>query len=393
MPWSLRMITYASVISLLLFIYFTYRYVKSVKRSETLPRQPMYMLLFAAVVLFYGYPFSGWISYLFTNTFDRTEHPPLLIYSFWFGLIYLGVMLNWLILHDLLLPIIKKVWKNKSHNLNRTFAKAFLSIAVLTLLYTAARLAWDTNRITTEEVTYSLAQEDLSPLTIVHIADLHADAYTGEEKMGKYVSRVNELEPDLVLFGGDLITSGTDYIEAGARALGNIDATYGTFAVLGDHDYWTDPGLISETLMEHGVEMLRNENRWIDHNGKQIKLSGITEIYSSKILADDLQVLLTETRGESLSLLLSHQASDRLIEESLLNGVDHIYGAHTHGGQLRIPLFFYPATAVREETKYVNGNWLLDEMLLNVNSGLGFTLSPVRYNAPAQVTVIRVTGG
>ena len=392
MPWSLRMITYASVISLLLFIYFTYRYVKSVKRSENLPQQPMYMLLFAAVVLFYGYPFSGWISYLFTNTFERTEHPPLLIYSFWFGLIYLGVMLNWLILHDLLLPIIKKVSKNKFHNLNRTFAKAFLSIAVLTLLYTAARLAWDTNRITTEEITYSLAQEHLSPLTIVHIADLHADAYTGEEKMEKYVSRVNELEPDLVLFGGDLITSGTDYIEAGALALGNIDATYGTFAVLGDHDYWTDADLISETLMEYGVEMLRNENRWIDHNGKQIKLSGITEIYSSKILADDLQVLLTESRGESLSLLLSHQASDRLVEASLLNGVDHVYGAHTHGGQLRIPVFFYPATAVREETQYVNGNWLLDEMLLNVNSGLGFTLSPVRYNAPAQVTVIRVTG-
>jgi len=392
MPWSLRMITYASVISLLLFIYFTYRYVKSVKRSENLPQQPMYMLLFAAVVLFYGYPFSGWISYLFTNTFERTEHPPLLIYSFWFGLIYLGVMLNWLILHDLLLPIVKKVSKNKFHNLNRTFAKAFLSIAVLTLLYTAARLAWDTNRITTEEITYSLAQEHLSPLTIVHIADLHADAYTGEEKMEKYVSRVNDLEPDLVLFGGDLITSGTDYIEAGALALGNIDATYGTFAVLGDHDYWTDADLISETLMEYGVEMLRNENRWIDHNGKQIKLSGITEIYSSKILADDLQVLLTESRGESLSLLLSHQASDRLVEASLLNGVDHVYGAHTHGGQLRIPVFFYPATAVREETQYVNGNWLLDEMLLNVNSGLGFTLSPVRYNAPAQVTVIRVTG-
>jgi len=386
------MITYASVISLLLFIYFTYRYVKSVKRSENLPQQPMYMLLFAAVVLFYGYPFSGWISYLFTNTFERTEHPPLLIYSFWFGLIYLGVMLNWLILHDLLLPIVKKVSKNKFHNLNRTFAKAFLSIAVLTLLYTAARLAWDTNRITTEEITYSLAQEHLSPLTIVHIADLHADAYTGEEKMEKYVSRVNDLEPDLVLFGGDLITSGTDYIEAGALALGNIDATYGTFAVLGDHDYWTDADLISETLMEYGVEMLRNENRWIDHNGKQIKLSGITEIYSSKILADDLQVLLTESRGESLSLLLSHQASDRLVEASLLNGVDHVYGAHTHGGQLRIPVFFYPATAVREETQYVNGNWLLDEMLLNVNSGLGFTLSPVRYNAPAQVTVIRVTG-
>ena len=392
MPWSLRMITYASIISLVLFFYFCYRYIKSVKRSDNLPRQPLFMLLFASVVFFYGYPFSGWVSYLFTNTFERTEHPALLIYSFWFGLIYLGVMLNWLILHDVLLPVIKKFSGKKPHILKRRFANLFLIIAVLTLIYTTARLAWDTNRITTEEITYNLPQDGLSPLTIVHIADLHADAYTSDKKMERYISRVNEFEPDLVVFGGDLISSGTDYIEAGARTLGKIDATYGTFAVLGDHDYWTDADLISETLKKYGVEMLRNENRWIDHFGEKIKVSGITEIYSSKIREDSLQKLLSESRNESLSLLFAHQASDRLIESSLQNGVDHLYGAHTHGGQLRIPVFFYPATAVREETKYVNGNWLLDDMLLNVNSGLGFTLSPVRYNAPAQISVIRVLG-
>jgi len=150
-------------------------------------------------------------------------------------------------------------------------------------------------------------------------------------------------------------------------------------------------GLISETLREFGVQMLQNENRWIDHFGEKIKVSGVTEIYSSKILNKELNDLLSESDNESLSLLFAHQASDRLIEESLLNGVNHIYGAHTHGGQLRIPIFFYPATAVREETKYVNGHWLIDGMLLNVNSGLGFTLSPVRYNAPAQISVIRLS--
>ena len=391
MPWALRMVTYASIISMVLFIYFSYRYVKSVHRSEKLPRQPLYMLLFGAFVLFYGYPFSGWLSYLFTDSFERNEHPALLIYAFWFGLIYNGVMLNWLILHDVLLPITKKFSKKKSQVLNKAFANLFLLITVLTLFYTGAKLYWDTNRITVKEITYNTPNEEFKPITIVHIADLHADPYTSDQKMKKYVERVNAADPDLVLFGGDLISSGTDFIEAGAQALGNIDATYGTYAVLGDHDYWTDAGLISETLREFGVQMLQNENRWIDHFGENIKVSGVTEIYSSKIRNKELNDLLSESDNESLSLLFAHQASDRLIEESSLNGVDHIYGAHTHGGQLRIPIFFYPATAVREETKYVNGHWLLDGMLLNVNSGLGFTLSPVRYNAPAQISVIRLS--
>jgi predicted MPP superfamily phosphohydrolase len=384
------MVTYASIISMLVFIYFTYRYIKSVNRSENLPDQPLKMLLFAALVLFFGYPFSGWMSYLFTGAFDRTEHPALLIYSFWFGLIYLGIMLNWLILHDILLPVVKKFSGKQPQILQQKFAKLFLLISLLTLLYTGGRLFWDTTRITTEEITYKVQQESFSPLTIVHIADLHADPYTSDQKMQKYIDRVNAADPDIVLFGGDLISSGTDYIDAGARALGAIDATYGTYAVLGDHDYWTDAELISEALMEYDIEMLRNENRWIDHNGEQIKISGITEIYSSKVLNEQLESLLSDTRNESFSLLFAHQASDRLIERSLFHGVDQIFGAHTHGGQLRIPVFFYPATAVREETKYVNGHWLLDGMLLNVNSGLGFTLSPVRYNAPAQVSVIRI---
>lgn len=299
-------------------------------------------------------------------------------------------MLNWLIIHDLLLPLVKKLLKQKPWDLNQTFAKLFLVLAMLTLFYTGARLYWDTNRITVEEITYNAPHEDFKPLTIVHIADLHADPYTGDQKMQQYIDRVNAAEPDLVLFGGDLISSGTDFIDAGAQALDNIDATYGTYAVLGDHDYWTDARLISETLKEYGVEMLQNENRWIDHFGEKIKVSGITEIYSSQVRNDQLEDILSETSDESLSLLFAHQASDRLIERSLFHDVDQIFGAHTHGGQIRIPVFFYPATAVREETKFVNGSWLLDDMLLNVNSGLGFTLSPVRYNAPAQISVIRV---
>jgi len=309
------MVTYASVISLLLFIYFSYRYIKSINRTKGLPQQPLKMLLFAALILFFGYPFSGWLSYLLTGAFDRSEHPALLIYSFWFGLIYLGVMLNWLILHDLLLPIAKKFSKKKSQVLNETFAKLFLLIAVLTLFYTGAKLYWDTNRITVKEITYNTPNEEFKPLTIVHIADLHADPYTSDQKMKKYVDRVNAADPDLVLFGGDLISSGTDFIEAGAQALGNIDATYGTYAVLGDHDYWTDAGLISETLREFGVQMLQNENRWIDHFGENIKVSGVTEIYSSKIRNKELNDLLSESDYESLSLLFAHQASDRLIEE------------------------------------------------------------------------------
>lgn len=394
MPWSLRMVSYAAIIFFIIFIYFGFRYFRSIGRAELKAPGLYKIFYFVAAILFFSYPVAGLLQFRLQGSFDRTGWPDPIIYLFWYGLVFMGVMLNWLILHDLLLPVVKQISKKPIEVIRRNFARLFLILTALTLVYTALKMAWDTNRITTEEIEYRLPGADTSfvPLTIVHIADLHADEYTGDAKMARYVRKVNGFNPDLVLFGGDLITSGTGYVESGADALGSIEATNGVYAVLGDHDYWTDTDYIIEALQSRGIAVLDDENAWINHNGSVIKLTGITELYSSGIQPDSLAALLDESRNEILSILFSHQASGRLIERSAEAGVHQLFGAHTHGGQIRVPVFFYPLTAVRAETRYVNGHWMLNGMLLNVNSGLGFTLSPVRYNAPARVSVIRVMG-
>jgi uncharacterized protein len=390
MPWSLRMVSYAAIILLVLFTYFGFRYIRCIRSAEwgnTLLLKSLYAV---AALLFFSYPVGGLIQYWLSGSFNRTGFPDVLIYLFWYGLIFSGVMLNWNLLHDLLLPVVRRVSGRPGEEIRKRFARIFLVLTAGTMIYTSVKLVWDTHRITTETIDYVLPEghSDFSPLTIVHIADLHADAYTNDRKMERYVNRINAFQPDLVLFGGDLITSGADHVINGADALAGIRSTYGTYAVLGDHDFWNDPVYIREILVSRGITVLDDENFRIDHNGSIIKLTGITELYSKRVPTDALSALLRERNQGSLNILFSHQASDRLIEQSEKSGIHLLLGAHTHGGQIRIPVFFYKATAVREETRYVNGHWMLGDMLLNVNSGLGFTLSPVRYNAPAQVSVI-----
>jgi uncharacterized protein len=390
MPWSLRMVSYAAIILLVLFTYFGFRYFRGLRTAEWGNTLLFKSLFGIAALLFFAYPAGGLIQYWLSGSFNRTGFPDVLIYLFWYGLIFSGVMLNWNLLHDLLLPVVHRISGRPADEIRKRFARLFLILTAGTMIYTAVKLVWDTHRITTETIEYVLPEghSAFSPLTIVHIADLHADAYTNDRKMERYVNRINAFQPDLVLFGGDLITSGTDHVLNGADALAGIRSTYGTFAVPGDHDYWNEPDYIREILVSRGITVLDDENFRIDHNGSTIRLTGITELYSKRIPADSLNALLGETDQGSLNILFSHQASDRLIEQSEKSGIHLLLGAHTHGGQIRIPVFFYKATAVREETRYVNGHWLLGDMLLNVNSGLGFTLSPVRYNAPAQVSVI-----
>ncbi len=395
MPWSLRMVSYATIIFLFLFIYFSFRYFRSVNYLNTEHAGTYKFIYGLATLLFFAYPAWGLIQYGVTGTHDRYGFPDPLIYLFWYGFIFNGVMINWCILHDLILPLVKKYSSYPKEWLQIRFAGLFLILTCFTLLFTAGKLVWDTHRITTVSIEHTIQSTNpgFTPLKVIHIADLHADSYTDERKMARYVDRINQLEPDLVLFGGDLITSGSDHVEAGASALGNINSTYGTFAVLGDHDFWNDPEFITGILNRHGVRVLRNENSRIDHSGHSIRITGVTELYSRSITQDTLNSLLTDEEDDFINILFAHQATDRMIERSKESEVHLILGAHTHGGQIRIPLFFYKATAVRAETKYVNGYWTLDQMLLNINNGLGFTLSPVRYNAPAQVTLITLKPG
>src|SRR5699024_8633637 len=151
------------------------------------------------------------------------------------------------------------------------------------------------------------------PLTIVHISDLHADRYTTSEKLNRYVEVINKQNPDLVVFGGDLISSGTEYVQAGAAALAAIEARYGVFAVMGDHDYWSDTEYIINQMKENGVTVLLDENYQINHGASSINLTGVTELYSQSIPRDSLDTLLDEfyEDEESLKALISHQASDR----------------------------------------------------------------------------------
>jgi len=387
------MITYATFLVVIILFYFGFRYFRCAARLKLQPRWLVRSLYFIPAALFLAYPVAGHFQFWFKGSFSRAEFPDPVIYLFWYGVVCMGVMINWLILHDLLRALFVYFSKKNPHKLKNRFAKIFLITVALTVPYTAGKMIWDTHRITLEEITYTMPEGQAHPdlLTIVHIADLHADLFTGEEKMIRYTLKVNEQNPDIVIIAGDLITSGRDHIEAGAEALSWIESTYGVWYVMGDHDYWTGTDIIAEALTERGIHVLQNENAWIKHGESIIKITGVTELYSNRIDAGLLDELLFEDRGESLRILASHQATERLIAEGQRTGVHLLLAGHTHGGQFRIPLFFYPVSAARAETPYVNGNWQLGEMLLNINNGLGFTLAPVRYNAPAQVSVISIT--
>ena len=80
--------------------------------------------------------------------------------------------------------------------------------------------------------------KELDGFKIAFISDIQADRYTDEKRLMRYIDKINEANPDLVLIAGDVITSSPDYIETAAKYIGKIKSTYGTFSCVGDHDNW-----------------------------------------------------------------------------------------------------------------------------------------------------------
>jgi predicted MPP superfamily phosphohydrolase len=321
-----------------------------------------------------------------------------LVFPFWaYALIVIQcslLFLLMLVIKGLLYPVYKK---NKTSYLNYENKIVFLLIFYF-VLYVPARIIFDYNTVSVRNVVYK--KHDLNPalnnFRIVFISDIHADRHTGNKRLGNYISKVNKLHPDLVLIGGDLISSTPQYIETAAEYMGMIKSKYGVFSCRGDHDHWAyRPDLqrsinaVTDELEKYNIPMLNNENKILDVKKSKILISFISYTYPEKIRQDDLDSLLS-VKKQDLNIVLCHQPEGGIPQEASENNYDLMLAGHTHGGQITFLFPFFNLSPTLIETKYVRGNFNIGNMLLVVTRGLGMSLVPFRLNSTPEITVITI---
>lgn len=159
-------------------------------------------------------------------------------------------------------------------------------------------------------------------------------------------------------------------------------------ACMGDHDFWANPVKISNGLDQCGWNFLENEHHLIEHKGKKILITGITYIYSRRITPAHLRELLESAPAADLKILLVHQPASMVMKAAQEFGYDLLLAGHTHGGQVVFKPFGIPLTPSRLENKFYSGYGEYKDMPVIVTNGVGLTLAPIRYQAPAEVVKI-----
>ena len=238
-------------------------------------------------------------------------------------------------------------------------------------------------------------EKEVRPCKIVFFTDTHFGKYYSETHIEDIVNKINALNADFVIFGGDLLDNyardrnAMDMEYLGDKLLA-INAAVGKYAIWGNHDHGGGAARIYEDFMTScGFELLNGESRLFADYG--IQIFGFDDY-----LMGWTDPSLYTIESEYFNIIASHEP---VISEFIENSSDNLLlSGHTHGGQVTIP-FVTSKLLPRGSGVFRKGYYPAEEIAsatplqMYVSSGIGMTRYPIRFlNIPeiVAVTILQV---
>jgi len=259
------------------------------------------------------------------------------------------------------------------------------ALAVLAVVFAVIGIYCGTAFPEVKKVTFEI--EDLpfraDGMRIVFLTDLHIDRMRDPEWLPLVVAKVNSLEPDLILLGGDLMDGRLENLYSRMLPLRNLKAKNGVYGVPGNHEYYSGYDEWMEFLnKECNIKMLVNSNC---SPGGGITLMGIADYAGKKFRrpTPNFRAAFNGVGASDKVILLSHRP-DLAREAEKLDVMLQISG-HTHGGML----WGLDKIVARLNGGFVSGKYTRGNTQIYVSNGTGIWGGfPVRLSAPAEITLI-----
>ena len=274
-----------------------------------------------------------------------------------------------------------------------------LSIALFTMAYLVFGATEGKQHFQVKEVTIEseALPRGFDGYRIVQLSDIHTGSWGNDTApMLKAVNIINRLQPDLIVFTGDLVNNLASELDAFIPVFSQLKAKHGVYSVLGNHDYstyikWDTPQQQEAQLdslkakqARMGWTLLNNRHVKLHQQNDSIALIGVEN--SGRPPFPDharLSEAMTGTTG-MFQILLSHDPSHWRREVLPKTDIQLMLAGHTHAMQTRI-FGFTPAQFVYPEN---DGLYQEGEQMLYVNIGLGHLLYPMRLGAWPEITLL-----
>lgn len=217
---------------------------------------------------------------------------------------------------------------------------------------------------------------------VAFVSDTHYPSLFGRKRLPELVACLKELAPDLLLLGGDYVTD-DDSIDVLFKALGSVDTSYGTFAVLGNHERRNHAQIV-RSMEEYGIKHLDDELHPLACNGEQIYLAGVSDSFS-----DTLSFCPTRLVGnDEFVVLLAHTPD---YAERTGTTADLVLSGHTHGGQVSLFGIYTPVRNSMYGARFLRGkNMTSNGSVVITTNGVGTSRRKIRMFVPSEIVVVEL---
>ncbi len=235
----------------------------------------------------------------------------------------------------------------------------------------------------------------MRPLRLLHISDIHYEGDSPRET--KLLAAVRELAPDLIVLTGDYLNlSSVHEVEAQAgvrRLLSQLSAPLGVYAITGSPPV-DIPSIVPRIFADlASITWLDDEAVRLVWEDRPFWLVGVRCTTNCDRDASMMRRLLAQLPPGEPVILLHH--SPDLMPQAVEAGIRLYLAGHTHGGQIRLPLYGALVTSSRFGKRYEMGRYEAGRTVLYVNRGLGVEglgAPRARFLAPPEI-VLWTLGG
>ena len=231
---------------------------------------------------------------------------------------------------------------------------------------------------------------DLSRIRIVQLSDLHLGPFLDEKQLARVIDTANELNPNIALVTGDLISSRVDPVDLALKQCARLRGDR-ILGCLGNHErYSALENYVDINGARRGIHFLRMQAETLRFGAAELNIGGVD--YQPFETRDHyIEGADSLLRPGAVNLFLSHNPD--VFPTAARQGWDVTLAGHTHGGQVTIEILNQTLNMARIYTRYVSGFYQLGKKCCYVTRGIGTIGIPARVGAPPEITLIRLVKG
>ncbi|NWF51271.1 MAG: metallophosphoesterase [Ignavibacteriaceae bacterium] len=360
-----------------------YVFIRGWQALATIPAaKPFYLIIF--ILVSYGYVFS--------KVLYKYLHP--ILYDIWLGAgaIWFAYLV-YFILAILLIDIIRlfdswfqflPLFISKNYELSKKVL-AILVIALVSLIVFLGNLNKRDIKIKTLELSLPRGDSKLSELNVVMASDIHLSPIDGERLLSRIVNKINSLNPDIILFAGDIVDDKAEVLNQ--RGIGEsfnkLRAKYGVYSITGNHEFINEVESTVAYMKKFGMEVIRDAYILVDSS---FYLVGREDRAMPQFTGKERKSLVSIVESISTNhprILLDHTPVNLM--EAAENKINLQLSGHTHHGQM------FPANLITNLIYEVSWGYLKKgNTHYYVSSGAGTWGPPVRTASSSEIVNIRL---